>query len=150
MKDSVKQTFWRFCKHTAFSLFGTGTDMLVVWICSHYILKGSYVGESVLSPIISFECANIVNFLISSHWVWGDKMKGKSLKSYFKHFLAYNASYTTVLLLRLGFIQLLKLTVDWDMVICNFIAMTFAGIVNFIMNDRVIFRNRKKEETPAA
>lgn len=144
MQEKTKKTFWRFCKHTAFSLFGTATDMLVVWICSHYLLKGSYVGESVISPIISFECANIVNFLISSHWVWGERMKGKSFKSYLKHFLAYNASYTTVLLIRLGLIQLIKLTGDWDMVLCNFVAMTFAGIINFIMNDLVIFKHRDK------
>ena len=142
MKKEKVQTFWRFCKHTAFSLFGTATDMLVVWICSHYLFKGSYIGESVVSPIISFECANIVNFLISSHWVWGERMKGKPFKSYLKHFLAYNASYTTVLLIRLGLIQLLKLTVDWDMVICNFIAMTLAGIINFIMNEKVIFKKK--------
>ena len=85
-------TLKRLAKHTLFSLLGTATDTLVLWFLSSLVFK-SYVGEYIISPIISFECATLVNFLSSSKLVWKDRMKGLSLGSYFRHFLGFNASY---------------------------------------------------------
>ncbi|MCQ2184522.1 MAG: GtrA family protein [Bacteroidales bacterium] len=134
----------RFAKHTTFSLFGTATDTLVLWIFSHFILEGTYVGENVISPAISFECGNIVNFLISSCIVWPDRMKGKSRKSKYKHFLAYNLSYTSVFFLKMGLLQFfIWITRGWDVVVCNIFALMVAGIANFVINDLVIFKNKK-------
>lgn len=132
-------TLKRLAKHTLFSLLGTATDTLVLWLLSSLVFK-SYVGEYIISPIISFECATLVNFLSSSKLVWKDRMKGLSLGSYFKHFLGFNASYAGVFLLKMALLLGLERLSGWDVVWCNLIAVTICGFINFFMNEKVIFR----------
>lgn len=67
----------RFVKQTLFSLLGTGTDTLVLWLFSHYILTG-YAGQYIISPIISFECANIVNFIMNEKVIFRGKTGKKT------------------------------------------------------------------------
>lgn len=145
LDDKKIDVLKRFAKHTVFSLFGTGTDTLVLWLVSHFILNGSYTGQYIISPIISFECGNIVNFIVSSRLVWRERMLGASFKSHCRHFLAYNLSYTAVLLIKTGLLLLFESITGWDVVICNILALMFAGIINFIMNDKVIFSNGKED-----
>ena len=132
-------TLKRLAKHTLFSLLGTATDTLVLWFLSSLVFK-SYVGEYIISPIVSFECATLVNFLSSSKLVWKDRMKGLSLGSYFKHFLGFNASYAGVFLLKMALLLGLERLSGWDVVWCNLIAVTICGFINFFMNEKVIFR----------
>lgn len=134
-------TLKRLAKHTLFSLLGTATDTLVLWLLSSLVFK-SYVGEYIISPIISFECATLVNFLSSSKLVWRDRMKGQSLGSYFKHFLGFNASYAGVFLLKMALLLGLERLSGWDVVWCNLIAVTICGFINFFMNEKVIFKSK--------
>ncbi|MDO5322144.1 MAG: GtrA family protein [Bacteroidia bacterium] len=122
-------------------MLGTATDTLVLWLLSHFILKG-YAGEYVISPIISFECANVVNFFICSRWVWGERTKDCSRSTTFKRFIGFNLSYTGTFLLKLGLIQVIGLLSGWDVVWCNLIALMISGIVNFIMNEKVVFSSK--------
>lgn len=139
---ALADTLKRLAKHTTCSLVGTATDTLVLWLCSHFLFNG-YVGEYVISPMISFECATIVNFIISSRVVWRDRMKGSGLKSYLKHFLGFNASYAGVFFVKMGLLLLLELITGWDVVWCNLIAVTLCGFINFFMNEKVIFKKKK-------
>ena len=132
-------TLKRLAKHTLFSLLGTATDTLVLWFLSSLVFK-SYVGEYIISRIISFQCATLDNFLSSSKLVWKDRMKGLSLGSYFKHFLGFNASYAGVFLLKMALLLGLERLSGWDVVWCNLIAVTICGFINFFMNEKVIFR----------
>ena len=136
-------TLKRLGKHTAVSLIGTATDTLVLWFLSSVVFK-SYVGEYIVSPIISFECATLVNFLSSSKLVWRDRMQGENLKSYLKHFLKFNASYAGVFFLKMMLLLGLERLTRWDVVWCNLIAVTICGFINFFMNEKVIFKDTPK------
>ncbi|MBQ9877966.1 MAG: GtrA family protein [Bacteroidales bacterium] len=136
-------TLKRLGKHTAVSLLGTATDTLVLWFLSSVVFK-SYVGEYIVSPIISFECATLVNFLSSSKLVWRDRMQGENLKSYLKHFLKFNASYAGVFFLKMILLLGLERLTRWDVVWCNLIAVTICGFINFFMNEKVIFKDSSK------
>jgi len=140
--DGLKGTFVRFVKHTLFSLAGTGTNTLVMWLCSHHIFT-SEVGQRLVSPFISFEVANIVNFIISSRMVFNDRNVTPGFKGVLKRFVIYNLSYSASFLLNLGLLQIFVQITDWDVVFCNFISLAIAGILNFIMNTKVTFRNRR-------
>lgn len=131
----------RFLKHLLFSLFGTATDSLVLWIFSDYILHG-YVGECVISPIISFEFGNIVNFIVSSRFVWGDRIEGEPFRKIFRRFIGFNLSYTTVFFIKTGLLLGIQALTKWDVVVCNIIALTIAGMLNFGMNYLLIFRKK--------
>lgn len=133
------RTLVRFLKYSGTSLAGTLVDTLVLWILSDLVFTKGYWGEYVVSPAISFQCAVITNFLISYFYVWKDREKTRNP---FLTFLYYDISCTAVFLLRLGFLLLVERIFGWDVVICNLVAMCVTGIINFIMNNQVIFRKR--------
>lgn len=140
-KAYLKETLQRLAKQVVFNLSGTLVDMFVLWICSDYLLNG-YAGEYLLSPFISFECACATNFTMSSHFVWGDRMKGCNKKDRFRRYLGYNLSCTGVFLLKMGFLLLASLITKKDVLVCNLIALLFTGLLNFIINDNIIFRKQ--------
>lgn len=133
------RTLVRFLKYSGTSLAGTLVDTLVLWILSDLVFTKGYWGEYVVSPAISFQCAVITNFLISYFYVWKDR---KKTRNPFLTFLYYDLSCTAVFLMRLGFLLLVERIFGWDVVICNLVAMCVTGIVNFVMNNQVIFRKR--------
>ncbi len=133
------RTLVRFLKYSGTSLAGTLVDTLVLWVLSDLVFTKGYWGEYVVSPAISFQCAVITNFLISYFYVWKDREKTRNP---FLTFLYYDISCTAVFLLRLGFLLLVERIFGWDVVICNLVAMCVTGIINFIMNNQVIFRKR--------
>ena len=133
------RTMVRFLKYSGTSLVGTLVDTLVLWVLSDLVFTKGYWGEYVVSPAISFQCAVITNFLISYFYVWKDREKTRNP---FLTFLYYDLSCTAVFLLRLGFLLLVERIFGWDVVICNLVAMCVTGIVNFVMNNQVIFRKR--------
>lgn len=57
-------------------------------------------------------------------------------------YLKYNLTNSTVFLLRLGLLLLVERLTGWDVVICNLTAMLFSGILNFIIDNLLIFRKR--------
>lgn len=133
------RTLVRFLKYSGTSLAGTLVDTLVLWILSDLVFTKGYWSEYVVSPAISFQCAVITNFLISYLYVWKDR---KKTRNPFLTFLYYDLSCTAVFLLRLGFLLLVERIFGWDVVICNLVAMCVTGIINFVMNNQVIFRKR--------
>ena len=137
------QLILRYLKFAGSSLAGTLVDTLVLWLLSDLVFTEGYWGEYIISPAISFQCAVMTNFLISYFYVWKDRnAERKGVGRVFRTFLYYDLSCSTVFLVRLGILLLIERWSGWDVVICNLIAMCFSGIVNFIMNNQVIFRKR--------
>lgn len=142
--NSLKNGTLRLAKHSLFSLGGTLTDTLVLWLCSTFLFSG-YWGENVLSPFISFECANVVNFFLSSKVVFRDRNKDVPHKVLLKKFLAYNLTYTSTFFLKMPLLLFFQMWSHWDVVICNLLALSVTGFVNFFMNDKLIFRTKVGE-----
>lgn len=139
----MSQLILRYLKFAGSSLAGTLVDTLVLWLLSDLVFTEGYWGEYIISPAISFQCAVMTNFLISYFYVWKDRnAERKGVGRFFRTFLYYDLSCSTVFLVRLGILLLIERWSGWDVVICNLIAMCFSGIVNFIMNNQVIFRKR--------
>jgi putative flippase GtrA len=49
-----------------------------------------------------------------------------------------------VFLFRLGVLLLIERFTGWDVVICNLAAMCFSGILNFAINNLLIFKKKNK------
>ena len=56
-------------KYTVTTLLGTAADTLVLWILSTYWLDGNHLEKYVISPMISFECAVMVNYFTAFFYV---------------------------------------------------------------------------------
>lgn len=136
----------RYLKFMGTSVVGTIVDTLVLWILSDFIFTKGYWGEYVISPVISFQCALTANFLISYFYVWKDRtaVSGASTKRFFKLFFAYNLSGSAVFLLRLGALLIIEKFTGWDVVICNLLAMCVSGVLNFAINNLLIFKKKKR------
>ena len=135
----------RYAKFAGTSAVGSIVDTLVLWLVSDLIFNRGYWGEYIISPLISFQCAVTVNYMISYFYVWKDrtmKRPDSSKGRFFKLYAAYNLSGSAVFLLRLGVLLLIERFTGWDVVICNLTAMCFSGIINFTINNLLIFKKK--------
>ena len=136
----------RYVKFAGTSAVGSVVDTLVLWLLSDLVFTKGYWGEYIISPLISFQCAVAVNFTISYFYVWKDRTRKRpdaSVRRFFRLFGGYNLSTSAVFLFRLGVLLLIERFTGWDVVICNLIAMCFSGIINFTVNNLLIFKKKK-------
>ena len=137
----------RYAKFAGTSAVGSIVDTLVLWLLSDLIFTRGYWGEYIISPLISFQCAVAVNYMISYFYVWKDRTRKRSdasIRRFFRLYGAYNLSSSVVFLFRLGVLLLIEKFTGWDVVICNLVAMCFSGIINFIINNLLIFKKKQK------
>ena len=136
----------RYIKFAASSLAGTVTDTLVLWLLSTYVFEKFYLGEYVISPAIAFQCAVAVNFIVAYFYVWKDRTRmapDAGPGRFFRLYLAYNLSCSAVFLFRLGVLLLIERFTGWNVVLCSLAAMFFSGLLNFVVENQLIFRQKK-------
>ena len=68
MIDIKELILKRVPKYFVGNLISTLVDTLVLWVFSHYVFS-HYVGQIIISPFISFECAVFTNFLVSYYLI---------------------------------------------------------------------------------
>ena len=129
----------RFPKFVGVNAIGTIIDTAVLWLFSHFVFDG-YVGEYVISPVISFECAVVSNYLFSYFGVWRER---RSAGSFVLKYIMYNISSSLVFTMKLGVILLLERLFGWNVVICNLAALCLSGLINFSLSEWVIFRKKQ-------
>lgn len=135
----------RYLKFMGTSFIGSMVDTLVLWILSDYIFEDRYWGEYIISPIISFQCAVAVNFTIAYFYIWRDRTRdraGSAKSSFFRLFWAYDLTCSAVFLLRFGVMLIIERFTGWDVVFCNLLSMCFSGILNFVVDNLLIFRKK--------
>lgn len=142
-KSRISYLFIRYLKFASSTLVGTAIDMLVLWICAHYLLDGSYWREYILSPFISFECAVIANFVVAYYGVWRDRVSKHTFRSFMRHYGGYNISCTGAFLVKMAALLLFESIFGWDVLWCNIAALCVSGLLNFFMNEKVVFRKKK-------
>ena len=136
----------RYVKFMGTSAVGTIVDTSVLWLLSDLVFTNGYWGEYIISPTISFQCAVAVNFTIAYFYVWRDRTltrADRSKKRFFRLFLTYDLSCSAIFILRLGVMLLIEKFTGWDVVVCNLLAMCFSGVLNFTIENVLIFRKKK-------
>lgn len=136
------QTAIRLGKYASSSLVGTAVDMLVLWLCSDFWLH-DYVGEYLISPCISFEAAVITNYLVAHFFVWRDRVSASPFASILRRFLRYNASCVLAFTVRLSISLLFQHWFQWDVVLCNLVALLFSGGLNFLLQHFWVFSKKR-------
>lgn len=134
----------RYVKFLGASAAGTAVDMLILWILSDFVFADRYLGEYILSPLISFQCAVIVNYTVFYFYVWKDRVASfRSVPFFLRRYLRYNLSCSSVFLLRYCIILLLGKLTGWDVMVCSVLAMCVSGIINFLLTNNLVFRSGK-------
>ena len=83
----------RYAKYAGTSAFGTLVDTFVLWMLSDHVFTDGFWGEYIVSPVISFQCAVAVNYVISYFFVWKDRTRDRpdaSVGRFFRLYLKYN------------------------------------------------------------
>ena len=119
---------------------GTGVDTLVVWLVAHFVLRGGYWATYVISPVISFECAVMSNFLCSYFWIWRSRISHRNRHSFWRHFAAFNISSLAGFGVKMLFLLLFEKIFGWGVVVCNLAALCISGGLNFLLSEVVVFR----------
>lgn len=140
----IRQYISKVSRFVLSNSLGTMVDTLVLWACSCFVFRGyGYVGEYLVSPLVSFECAVLVNYLCSWYFIWRDRAKRYPRTFFVRKYFLYNLSATGAFLLKMAFLLLFERLFGWNVVVCNLVALCISGIVNFVMGEWVIFRKYK-------
>lgn len=132
--------FSKYIKFIASRAIGTLVDTLVLWLCSAYLFGGGYWATYVISPFISFEVATMSNFLCSYYWIWRSRISHRGSRSFWRHFVGFNLSSGAGFVVKMVFLLLFERLFGWSVVVCNLVALTISGVLNYALADSVVFR----------
>lgn len=150
-----KEIFTKFIMFALTSSAGTVVDLGLHWFLSTYVFPGNYWGCFWIAPTVSFEVSALVNFIIAYFFVWKERISQRSVRSFFRHFAAYNAATIGGYLIKFVAMQGFHFLFvsfgwmqDWSLepVLCNLLGLCFSGVFNFVMSEFVIFGKTKKKE----
>ena len=128
---------------SASTLVGTAVDTAVLYVCAHMLLDGTYVGENIISPTISFVFATFANYIVQYFWVWRDRMTERTVGDFFKRYCSiYFGTCVGAFLIKMFFLQVFCLLVPLDVVINNLLALCFSGLFNFFVSEFLIFKKK--------
>jgi putative flippase GtrA len=150
-----KEILTKFLMFMLTSSAGTVVDLGLHWWLSAYVFDGNYWGSFWVAPTVSFEVAALVNFVIAYFFVWKERISQRSVRSFFRHFIAYNAASVGAYLIKFVAMQGLHFLFvalgwfqDWssEPVLCNLLGLCFSGVFNFFMSEFVIFGKPGKKK----
>lgn len=141
MRRTIGYYIGRLCRFVLGNSLGTCTDLLVLWLLSHYVF-GRYVGQYMVAPFLSFECAVFVNYLSARRFVWRDRVRCSGSQGFWRRYGAYNFSAAGAFTVKMGFLLFLERLFGWPAVVCNLAALCISGSINFTLGEWVIFRDR--------
>lgn len=137
-----KESIIRFIKFAGGSLIGGTVDMSLVWLLTRYLFDG-YWGDVIISPMISFEASVIVNFTFFWFFIWNDRIGNGGKHTFFKRLLAYNVSNVGIFAFRMLLVVVMEKIVGGNLVVINLFGRILSGLLNFIICDKLIFRNKQ-------
>ncbi|MBQ2133320.1 MAG: GtrA family protein [Bacteroidales bacterium] len=135
-------TMVRFIKFAGVGLVAGTVDISLVWALTKFIF-GGYYGQMVVSPVISYECSIIVGFVFSWYFIWNDRLSTGGRSEFWKRLAAYNVSNVGIFALRVLLVMMFEKI--WDggnLVIINTVSRILAGLLNFVITDKLIFKKK--------
>ncbi len=131
----------RFLKFLTATFGGTLVDSVALFLLTEFIFD-SHLGRYLIAPTISFELALLTNYTFSYFWIWRDRV-AHTMRDFFIRSLAYHLNSLTVFLIKLSLLAGIGYVTSWHPVICNLLALSVTGIVNFLVQERIIFLPRR-------
>jgi putative flippase GtrA len=129
-----------FAKFVSTNAVGTVVDTVALWLLATFLLE-SQTEQYVLGPILSFQLAVLNNFSLSYFWIWKGRVQ-RTLRDFAHRLLFYNLNSFLVFLLKLLLLLVVAVLFELHVVYCNLIALCVTGLVNFLIQDKLIFSAR--------
>jgi len=139
MNGGIKKLVGRFVSFFLANIPGTLVDLGICWLLSTWVFH-NYFGCYVVSPVVSSLCGSLVSFYVFYKVIWRDRVSEDSEATVWKRLLAFLSSTSTTFMLRIGLIQLVQVAFLVSPVVCNLVSMVFSGILNFVLDDKLVFK----------
>jgi len=127
-------------KFTLRGIAGAVVDTSVLWVLTR-LLFHSYFTTYILAPSISYEVGILFAYIICYFWIWNHRVHHN-----INDFLRRIPSYNIAALVSLGVKMLMLIAVErishFHVVICNLLALSVSGSVNFFASEKIIFKKR--------
>ncbi len=133
-----------FAKFVSTNAIGTAVDTLALWLLVTFAFE-SYVEEYIVAPTISFQVAVLNNYSLSYFWIWRGRVR-KKIPDFFRRLLVYNVNSLLVFVLKLALLVAISYLLSLHVVLCNLIALTVTGLLNFALQDKLIFKQQKRPD----
>lgn len=127
-------------KFTLRGIAGAIVDTIVLWLLSTYFFH-SYFAKYILAPSISFEVSIICTYSICYYWIWNHRVHNNT-KDFFRRIPAYNVSSMVAFAVKMVLLISIERIFHFDVVICNFIALTLSGFFNYFISNKIIFKEK--------
>lgn len=125
----------RWLKFNAVGAMGICVQMIAV-----YVLGTALDANSLMATGLAVEAAVLHNFVWHEHLTWSDR-KARTQKRLFLRLLTFNATTGVVSIGgNLAIVWLLMSEAHMMLVAANLCAVAACSVVNFLVNDRIVFR----------
>lgn len=134
--DKKRRRHWlrkllRYCLST---MGGILAETILLWFLATKVWADWELGKTVVAPTLGFELCLLVNYGMVRYFVWRDRKPS---------LWRFHVSNVSVYFVKMLFLIPVHYISGVNIVICNFIAMALAGLLNFVLNDKVVFRALK-------
>jgi putative flippase GtrA len=134
-RERVRGIARRWLKFNAVGAMGIGVQMIAV-----YLLGTILDANSLAATALAVEAAVLHNFVWHEHLTWSDR-KATTRKRLFVRLMTFNATTGAVSIGgNLAIVWLLMSQAHVMLVAANLCAVAACSIVNFVVNDRIVFR----------
>jgi dolichol-phosphate mannosyltransferase len=90
-------------------------------------------------------CLSVVsNFVLNDAWTWGDRSKGPRKRDWLMRLTAYSVGAGVGAALQFGAFLGLRTWLDVPVYLAQVAGILLGTVVNFIINNRVVFRDRAR------
>lgn len=128
---SVVLALRKLIRYAFSTLGGIAAETVLLWVLAHYVWRDWELGISIIAPTLSFELCLLVNYCTAKYFVWRDRKSS---------LWRFHLSNISVFIVKMAFLVALRYFSGVDIVLCNIVAMGIAGLINFVLNDRIVFR----------
>lgn len=131
----IRRWVRRFVRYFIFTMGGIVAELILIWILAHVVWPEWEFGVSVIAPTLGFELCLLVNYSAVSYFVWRDRHSS---------LWRFHVSNASVYVVKMFFLLAIRYLAGVEIVLCTLLSTMLAGILNFVLNDRVVFQRDKK------
>ncbi|MFO0746337.1 MAG: GtrA family protein [Myxococcota bacterium] len=89
----------------------------------------------------------VTNFFLNDAWTWGDRQKGVGKRQAAIRFSAYAVGAGIGIALQIGIATIFRQTLGWNAYLAQAIGIGVGMVVNYIINNRLVFKDKAKPGT---
>lgn len=125
----------RLVRYFVSTMGGILAELILIWVLAHMVWPEWEFGVSVIAPTLGFELCLLVNYSAVRYFVWRDRHSS---------LWRFHVSNASVYVVKMVFLVAIRYFAGVEIVLCTILATALAGIINFVLNDRLVFRRDKK------